>query len=83
MTSKNPTCYHCRETIDLRVAAVRDDKLVGRGTATYVDETFSNEELARYLDESGVTPAQVLKAVTHMRWHERLVSDHAAEIRSM
>ena len=83
MTSKNPTCYHCQETIDLRVAAVRDDKLVGRGTASYTDETFSDAELAGYLNASGIKPSQVTKAVTHMRWHERLISDHAAEIRSM
>ena len=81
--SKNVTCYHCLEAIDLRVAAVRDDEKVGRGTATYTDETFTDMELVAYLNASGIKPAQVLKAVTHMRWHERLVQAHAAEIRSM
>ena len=48
--------------MDERIKAIRDDALVGRGTCTTIDETFSDKELAIWLDEaSATTPKEAVK----------------------
>jgi hypothetical protein len=48
--------------VDDRVKAIRDDKKVGRGTCTTIDECYSDEELIAELNEEGVkTPADAVK----------------------
>ena len=76
----NPTCHHCGEVVDLRVAAVRADKLVGSRTPSYTNETFTDNELAEFLDEAGVTSPTM--AIRHMRAYERLICEYAEEIRN-
>ena len=66
--------------MDIRIAAIREDAMVGYGTCTHIDETFSNEELARWLDDDKVTTAR--GAVEWARDYERLKIEMAVEYES-
>ena len=41
---------------DPRVAAIRADEKVGRGSCSAIDEAFTDAELTAWLDEAGVGP---------------------------
>ena len=77
---KNPTCHHCGEAVDLRVAAVRADKLVGSRTPSYVNNTFTDGELIAFLDDAGATTPT--KAIREMRSYERLIAGYASDIQN-
>lgn len=63
--------------MDIRVKAIREDKMVGRGTCTYIDEAFEDSELLEWLDEAEVPGMQ--EAVEWARDYERLKIEMAAE----
>lgn len=47
---------------DPRVAAIRNDSKVGRGTCSVIDECHSDAELVAELDREGIrTPKQAIK----------------------
>jgi len=66
--------------MDVRVAAIREDTMVGYGTCTYIDETFSDTELAIWLDEASATTPK--DAVEWARGYEELKLEMAVEIES-
>ena len=63
--------------MDFRVAAIREDTMVGYGTCTYIDETFSDTELANWLDEASATTQK--EAVEWARSYEGLKIEMAVE----
>ena len=66
--------------MDIRVKAIREDKMVGRGTCTYTDEAFSDEQLTYWLDADGVHTTN--GAVEWARDYERLKIEMAVEYES-
>lgn len=48
------------------VEVVRADHVVGRGSCSVIDETFTDEELLAALDEDGVT-----NCMSALRWARR------------
>lgn len=55
---------------DPRIDAIREDRLVGRGTCASIDECYEDAELIELLDdEAKTTPTD---AVNHCRWMEGL-----------
>lgn len=49
-------------SIDPRVVAVREDKLVGKGTCSAIDECWTDDNLVEQFDEDGiVTPKQAVE----------------------
>ena len=66
--------------MDIRVKAIREDKMVGRGTCTYIDEVFEDSELVDWLDEAEVPGMQ--EAVEWARDYERLKIEQAVEYES-
>lgn len=64
---------------DPRVAAVRADTKVGRGSCSYIDETMDESELLEEIERVGAkTPAAAVKA---MRALQTLLADQEAEVR--
>lgn len=66
-------------TSDPRVAAIRADDLIGRGTCSVVDECWTDDEIIAMLDARYVkTPERAVKEMlfTHEVW-----TDKADEIR--
>lgn len=66
------------DKVDPRVAAVRADDQVGRGSCSSIDECMTDDELVAYLDERGATtPAEAVAearktwAVQQAVWNER------------
>jgi len=56
-----------QEMEDARVAAVRANSLIGRGTCSEVDECLSDQEVAKELDDFGITdPAQAVRHFIEM-----------------
>ena len=50
------------ESTDLRVKAIRDHKLVGRGTCSNIDECYEDDDLTEELDEENIkTPEEAVK----------------------
>ena len=66
--------------MDVRVAAIREDIMVGYGTCTHIDETFSDTELAIWLDEASATTPK--DAVEWARDYEELKLEMAVEVES-
>ena len=66
--------------MDVRVAAIREDIMVGRGSCTLTDETFSDGELTYWLDEDEVYTTK--GAVEWARDYERLKIEMAVEYES-
>ena len=66
--------------MDIRVAAIREDTMVGRGSCTLTDETFSDEELTYWLDEDEVYTTK--GAVEWARDYEHLKIEMAVEYES-
>jgi hypothetical protein len=65
--------------MDIRVAAIREDAMIGYGTCTYIDETFSDKELAVWLDEVNATTPK--EAVVWARDFEELKLEQALNYR--
>lgn len=65
---------------DLRVQAVRADKLVGEGSCTSIDECLEHDELLQALDEAGVTTPK--GAVEWARKDEGLWLEKASDARA-
>jgi len=63
--------------MDIRVKAIREDKMVGRGTCTYIDETFEDSELLEWLDGAEVPGWP--EAVEWARDYERRKIEMAAD----
>lgn len=63
--------------MDFRVKAIREDALVGRGTCTYIDETFSDTELVIWVDDASATTPK--EAVEWARSYEGLKIEMAVE----
>ena len=55
------------------VAAIRADKLVGRGSCSMIDECYDDAELAAMLEDRGVTTVRA--AVAEARATHRVVHD--------
>lgn len=53
---------------DPRVIAVREDKVVGRGSASSIDEAMTDAELVEYLDERGATTPRKAVAEARRTW---------------
>ena len=66
--------------MDNRVKAIREDMMVGQGSCTLTDETFSDEELTYWLDEDEVYTTK--GAVEWARDYERLKIEMAVECES-
>lgn len=66
-------------TMQEMVAAIRADKLVGRGSCTSVDECWTDEDLAEYLARDDVTTVE--GAVRWARESEGLWLEKAADAR--
>ena len=60
------------------VAAIRKDKLVGRGTCSYADECYDDDELVEVLREEKITTAR--KAVSKWRSIEKILRGHDEEL---
>lgn len=54
-------------TADKRVEKVRGDHIVGRGTCSVIDETYTDAELAAWFDGDGVTSPTVALRVARAR----------------
>lgn len=50
-------------TTDVRVSAIRDDKVIGRGTCSSVDECMGDEEIVAALDAE-----EIETSVAAVRW---------------
>ena len=66
--------------MDNRVKVIREDKMVGRGSCTHIDEVFSNEDLIHWLDQDEVYTTK--GAVEWARDYERLKIEMAVEYES-
>jgi len=53
------------KVMDKRVEAIRNDPKIGRNTMSIADETFTDDELVRELDEVGITAVKL--AVSYAR----------------
>lgn len=62
------------------VAAIRADRLVGRGTCSPIDETYEDSELLEEMAADGVITAK--QAVAWARRIHRLLAEREREIRS-
>ena len=56
-----------------KIAAIRTDHIVGRGTCSMIDECFSDAELLEALKEDGVKSALDARS-----WARRLHKNHEA-----
>lgn len=65
---------------DPRVAAIRADKIVGRGTCTTIDEATTDAELAQDLDDAGIGPKSTVRAIRWARAVERTRRAYADDI---
>ena len=52
---------------DSRVAAIRADSRVGRGTCTYIDESFEHTEILEGLNDDGIVSDKDAVAWAHQR----------------
>lgn len=66
--------------IDLRVNAIRNDRVVGRGTCSWIDECLTDAELAAHLDKAGKRTPKT--AVAWARTAHNVWEDVAADIRN-
>jgi hypothetical protein len=66
--------------IDFRVAAIRADRKVGRGTCSWIDECLSDAELAAELDKAGKRSPDA--AVKWARAAHKVWEDIAEDIRN-
>jgi len=64
---------------DPRIEAIRNDKVIGRGTCTLIDECFEDQELIEYLDEQGIKDPD--KAVNFCRRVEMFNAESALDAR--
>lgn len=67
-------------TEDRRVTAIRNDKKVGRGTCSSIDECLTDDELIAMLDAEKITTATA--AVIWARNDEAIRNDYAEDIRN-
>jgi hypothetical protein len=61
------------------IIAIRCDCLVGRGTCTWIDETFSDEDLAKVIADEDITTENA--AVTWARDYEQAQLEQALNYR--
>lgn len=61
------------------VTAIRNDRIVGRGTCSTIDETYTDDELIDALEGSGVDSCH--GAVAFMRELEEIFRSREADIR--
>lgn len=67
---------------DPRVKAIRNDRRVGRGSLTWIDETYTDEELTQALDEQAEYGSPVETPAQAIEWalrQEGLLDEHAIE----
>ena len=65
-----------------RIEAIREHKLVGRGSCTSVDECWTDDEIIERLDEYGIeSPEGAVKWALEQEsmWHERALNASSGE----
>jgi hypothetical protein len=69
--------HHMNPTTDTRVAAIRADEKIGRGTCSVIDECYTDAEIVKLADERciGLADAVTEFRKIHDAWH-----DHAEDI---
>jgi hypothetical protein len=63
-------------TTDVRVEAIRDDKVIGRGTCSSIDECMGDEEIVAALDAEKIeTPASAVRWArkSERAWLDRML----------
>ena len=65
-----------------RIEAIREHRLVGRGSCTSVDECWTDDEIIEHLDEYGIeSPEGAVKWALEQEgmWHERALNASSGE----